>query len=83
MTSIDESTVIPSVANHDSKQASIVTTHRISDVKQDSMSYAEVDIDALLLQMTLEEKLSLLAGSHFWGTSGIKRLNVPPLKVNR
>lgn len=43
--------------------------------------YPDVDIDALLSQMTLDEKLSLTSGSYFWGTSGIERLNVPALKV--
>jgi beta-glucosidase len=34
-------------------------------------------IDKLLSEMTLEEKVSLLAGASFWETVPIKRLGVP------
>jgi beta-glucosidase len=38
-------------------------------------------IDSLLKQMTLEEKVSLLAGASMWTTAPVERLGVPSLKV--
>ncbi|RDW95117.1 beta-glucosidase-4 [Coleophoma crateriformis] len=38
-------------------------------------------VEALLDQLTLEEKVSLLAGANIWETVPVKRLNVPSLKV--
>ncbi len=39
------------------------------------------DIETLIAQMTLEEKVSLLAGADLWHTVPIKRLGIPVLKV--
>jgi len=39
------------------------------------------DIATLIAQMTLEEKVSLLAGADLWHTVPIKRLGIPALKV--
>ncbi|MGI9603946.1 MAG: beta-glucosidase H [Acidimicrobiales bacterium] len=39
------------------------------------------DIDALLEEMTLTEKVALLGGADMWHTSGVERLDVPGLKV--
>lgn len=41
----------------------------------------QVDVDALLGQMTLDEKILLLAGKNFWETYEIERLNIPSFKV--
>ena len=38
-------------------------------------------IDALIAQMTLEEKISLLAGADQWLTVPIKRLGIPAIKM--
>src|SRR5512135_36999 len=38
-------------------------------------------IDALLEQMTLEEKLSMLAGADTWLTVPVKRLGIPSIKT--
>ncbi len=38
-------------------------------------------IESLLKQMTLEEKVSLLAGVDFWHTHVIERLGIPAIKV--
>jgi beta-glucosidase len=38
-------------------------------------------IELLLKQMTLEEKISLLAGIDFWHTPAIERLGIPAIKV--
>ena len=40
-----------------------------------------VDVEGLLGQMTLQEKVALLSGSDFWHTSAIERLGIPALKV--
>lgn len=42
---------------------------------------AAVDIEALLGQMTLDEKIQLLAGKNMWETQEIPRLDIPSLKV--
>jgi beta-glucosidase len=41
----------------------------------------EERIEELIRQMTLPEKVSLLAGVDFWHTAGIPRLGVPSIKV--
>jgi beta-glucosidase len=38
-------------------------------------------IASLIKQMTLEEKISLLAGINFWRTHAIERLGIPSIKV--
>ncbi|VUC37236.1 unnamed protein product [Clonostachys rosea] len=38
-------------------------------------------VDSLLAQMTLDEKILLLAGKNFWETHEIPRLGIPSLKV--
>lgn len=40
-----------------------------------------VDIENLLHQLTLDEKILLLAGKNFWETYAIDRLHIPSLKV--
>ena len=39
-------------------------------------------IDELVGQLTLEEKVALVAGSDTWHTPGVERLGIPPLKVS-
>ncbi|KAG2181543.1 hypothetical protein INT44_008358 [Umbelopsis vinacea] len=41
-----------------------------------------VNIDNLLAELTLEEKVSLLAGADTWRTAAIPRLNIPSVKVS-
>ncbi|KAK9238584.1 glycoside hydrolase superfamily [Lipomyces kononenkoae] len=41
-----------------------------------------IDIETLLSQLTLEEKISLLAGKSTWRTAEIERLSIPNLKVS-
>lgn len=41
-----------------------------------------MDIKALISQMTLEEKCSLLSGSDFWHTEPIQRLGIPACMVS-
>lgn len=42
---------------------------------------SEEKIDALLGQLTIEEKVSLLAGDSIWTIPSVERLGIPPLKV--
>lgn len=39
------------------------------------------ELRALVSQLTLDEKLLLLAGKNVWETNEIERLNIPSLKV--
>ena len=41
-----------------------------------------LDIDALLAELTLEEKASLTSGSSFWYTAPVERLGVPKIMVS-
>lgn len=41
-----------------------------------------MDIKALIAQMTLEEKASLLSGLDFWHTKPVERLNIPSVMVS-
>ncbi|MBI5303913.1 MAG: glycoside hydrolase family 3 C-terminal domain-containing protein [Chloroflexi bacterium] len=38
-------------------------------------------IESLIAQLTLEEKITLLAGADFWHTVAIKRLGIPAIRV--
>nr|WP_298990739.1 glycoside hydrolase family 3 C-terminal domain-containing protein [uncultured Pseudokineococcus sp.] len=40
-----------------------------------------LDVDAVMAQLTLEEKVSLASGSDFWHTQGVERLGVPAVMV--
>ena len=42
----------------------------------------KMDVEALLDQLTLEEKISLLAGKDFWHTVPIPRLDIPSIRVS-
>ena len=41
-----------------------------------------LDVDALLSELTLEEKASLTSGSSFWYTAPIERLGIPKIMVS-
>jgi hypothetical protein len=45
------------------------------------MPYDATELSSQLKQLTLEEKVALLAGEGFATTAGIKRLGIPHLKV--
>jgi beta-glucosidase len=42
---------------------------------------ADLDVEAVLAQLTLEEKASLTLGSDFWHTAAVERLGVPAVMV--
>ena len=42
--------------------------------------HEDVDIEQLLTQLTLDEKISLLAGANVWETVPIERLDIPSLR---
>lgn len=45
-------------------------------------SYEDVNIEQLLTQLTLDEKISLLAGANVWETVAIERLDIPSLRAS-
>ncbi len=46
------------------------------------MSSPRLDVDALLRELTIEEKADLCSGAGFWHTRAIDRLGIPALKVS-
>lgn len=42
----------------------------------------QLDVEALIEELTLEEKISLLAGANTWQTAHIDRLNIPQVTVS-
>jgi beta-glucosidase len=40
-----------------------------------------VDVDKALAELTLDEKIQLLAGKDTWATHGIPRLGIPSITV--
>src|SRR6185437_9407637 len=40
------------------------------------------DLEDLLRQMTLQEKVSMLAGASMWQTVAVERLSIPAIKVS-
>lgn len=44
---------------------------------------ADKSVEAILASLTLDEKLSLLAGGSQWRTAAIDRVSVPNLKVQQ
>ena len=47
-----------------------------------TMLEKETRIETLLAQLTLPEKVSLMAGANFWETVAIPRLGIPSIKVS-
>ena len=52
------------------------------DPSTSAQSNPEGRIDTLLNALTLEEKVSLLAGASTWSTAAIERLGIPAIKVS-
>ena len=40
-----------------------------------------MDIDALLAELTVDEKASMTAGADMWSVPGVERLDIPPMRV--
>ncbi|KAF2755591.1 beta-glucosidase [Pseudovirgaria hyperparasitica] len=45
-------------------------------------TFKELDVEALLEELDLDEKISLLSGIDFWHTKGIPRLKIPSLRTS-
>ena len=58
------------------------TPQNEQNVGSASKTSSPVDIDYLLSQLTLEEKVSLAAGQDWWTTSPVPRLGIPSLKFS-
>jgi beta-glucosidase len=43
--------------------------------------HADFDVDTVLAQLTLDEKISLISGTDPWHTAAIPRLGVPQIRV--
>ncbi|KAK1149694.1 hypothetical protein N8T08_005247 [Aspergillus melleus] len=53
-----------------------------SEIHPDFQHIAGAGLDALLKQLTLDEKVALLTGSDFWHTVPIPRLNIPSIRLS-
>lgn len=51
------------------------------DLKSAQAEPTDQDLQSLVKQLTLDEKISLLAAKNVWETPAIDRLNIPSLKV--
>lgn len=45
------------------------------------MSSSPLDVEHVLSNLTLDEKVSLLAGRDTWGTHAVERLSIPSITV--
>ncbi|KAF4443303.1 hypothetical protein F53441_11454 [Fusarium austroafricanum] len=45
-------------------------------------NYTTMDVEALIQQLTLEEKAQLTAGVGWWHTAAIERLSIPPIRLS-
>jgi beta-glucosidase len=50
--------------------------------RDNGVAVDEGRIEALLAELTLDEKVALLAGQSFWLTTGVARLGIPAMKVS-
>lgn len=55
---------------------------QISSHTMGSLAPQTPDLDSIVSELTLAEKVSLLSGADFWTTNPVPRLQVPPLKVS-
>jgi len=44
-------------------------------------SFLDASIPSLLKELSVDEKISLLAGADWWNTAPVGRLNIPSVKV--
>lgn len=47
-----------------------------------SRSFLDASIPELVQRLTLDEKISLLAGPNWWNTSAIERLDIPAVRMS-
>src|SRR5829696_4090214 len=52
------------------------------DADRTAINDPETRIDALLSELTVAEKVSLLAGSSMWLSTPVERLGIPAIKVS-
>lgn len=43
---------------------------------------AMANIDDILGRLTIDEKISLVSGTHFWHTASVPRLGIPAIRVS-
>lgn len=50
--------------------------------QQQRVTHKDFDVEDVLSQLTIEEKVSLVSGTDFWHTASVHRLNVPAIRVS-
>lgn len=45
-------------------------------------THKDFDVEDILSQLNIEEKISLLSGTDFWHTASIPRLGIPAIRVS-
>ena len=48
----------------------------------ETQSQQTLDVDHVLSQLRIDEKIALISGTDFWHTAAIKRLGVPAIRVS-
>ncbi|KAK9426911.1 glycoside hydrolase superfamily [Lipomyces doorenjongii] len=59
----------------------ICTCSKQTESTSKMVEHTQLDIEATLADLTMAEKISLLAGTDFWHTQSIPRLNIPALRM--
>lgn len=59
----------------------VASTPKITSATGELDSYVEGRIDALIAQMTLEEKISMIGGSDYMDTNPVPRLGIPSIHM--
>ncbi|KAH7403006.1 putative beta-glucosidase I [Cadophora sp. MPI-SDFR-AT-0126] len=62
--------------------ATVRSSHAYSQSQPTLYTMAKLDVDRVLEELSLNEKVSLLSGKDFWHTTAIPRLSIPSLRLS-
>lgn len=54
----------------------------MSRTVSNQLQFLEADIDNLIKELTLDEKISLISSPDWWNTNSIKRLGIPSVRMS-
>ena len=71
--------MVGAIATASKAVASLVNGHH---TKQNGKDTSDLDPEAVLEQMTIEEKIAMLSGNDHWHTAPVERLGVPRVRTS-